>query len=299
MNKPTYSKPALTLTDQLDQLKDRGLTIENETKARHLLQMVSYYRLSGYWYPLLQDKQNHVFKEDATFQQAFTLYCFDRELRLLVLRQLEKIEVGFRSNVTNVLSIQYNPFWFQNSSLFKNTNMHQDSLSNIQKQIQRSDEQFIKAFQRKYANPYPPSWMTVEIIPFSTLSILYKNLVPGQAKRTIAEKFGLPDTILISWMHSMVILRNICAHHSRLWNRVMGIKPKKPRNTTHTWLTDNSIPNDRTCYTLSIVIYFLNTVNPGHTFINKFEELLDKYPDIDTRAMGFPQDWKQEPLWQN
>ena len=81
MSKAPYSKVALTYSDQLQQLKKRGLTFENEAKALHLLENVSYYRLSGYWYPILADKKNHAFKQGATFNTAFKLYCFDRELR--------------------------------------------------------------------------------------------------------------------------------------------------------------------------------------------------------------------------
>ena len=88
MNKVPYNKTALSYAEQVQQLKNRGLTIENEPKALHLLEVVSYYRLSGYWYPLLADKQNHQFKTTATFETAFRIYKFDRELRLLVLREL-------------------------------------------------------------------------------------------------------------------------------------------------------------------------------------------------------------------
>src|SRR5690554_7777841 len=87
MNKPPYTKTALSYAEQLQQLKKRGLTIKNEQKALHLLEVISYYRLSGYWYPLLADKKNHQFKPTATFETAFSIYKFDRELRLLVIRE--------------------------------------------------------------------------------------------------------------------------------------------------------------------------------------------------------------------
>jgi len=97
MSKVPYSKPALTYTAQLQQLKERGLLVPNQAKALHLLEAVSYYRLSGYWYPLLADKEQHIFKADASFDTAFSIYKFDRELRMLVLRELEKIEVAVRA----------------------------------------------------------------------------------------------------------------------------------------------------------------------------------------------------------
>ena len=108
MQKLSYNKPALTYKAQIEQLKDRGLTIADEEKAVHLLENISYYRLSGYWYPLLKDpKQDHVFKEGATFERAFGLYLFDKELRKLVVSELEKIEVAVRAQMIYVLWHNY------------------------------------------------------------------------------------------------------------------------------------------------------------------------------------------------
>jgi abortive infection bacteriophage resistance protein len=85
MDKPFFDKPPLTYDVQIQLLKSRGLSIQNEDKALHILQVISYYRLSGYWYPLLEDKENHKFKKNAEFETAFNLYKFDREFRLLFL----------------------------------------------------------------------------------------------------------------------------------------------------------------------------------------------------------------------
>ena len=118
MSKVLYSKPALTYAAQLQQLKDRGLQVPNEAKALHLLEAVSYYRLSGYWYPLLSNKEQHVFKVDASFDTAFNIYKFDRELRLLVLRELEKIEVAVRAKMIYVLSHSRGVFWYLDTKKF-------------------------------------------------------------------------------------------------------------------------------------------------------------------------------------
>lgn len=153
MSKVPYLKVSLTYQDQLQQLKNRGLQVENDGKALHLLENVSYYRLSGYWYPLLSDKQNHVFKPTATFDTAFKLYCFDRKLRQLVLGELEKIEVAVRAKMTYILSKKYGAFWFQQQNLFSSLVKHANALSKIGEEFNRSDEDFINAFKNKYSDP--------------------------------------------------------------------------------------------------------------------------------------------------
>ncbi|MFN7115241.1 MAG: Abi family protein [Saprospiraceae bacterium] len=297
MAKIPYTKPALAYINQLQQLKSRGLHIENDAKALHLLENISYYRLSGYWFPLLQDKQNHIFKSNATFDTAFQLYCFDRELRRLILSELEKIEVAVRAKMIYVLSHQYGPFWFQNVSLFKNPTSHSDCLNKISKEFSRSDEEFILAFKNKYQDPFPPSWMLMEIISFGTLSMLYKNLKPSQYKRAIAHYFGIDDSTFESWLHAIVYMRNVCAHHTRLWNRTMSIQPRIPKKPRRQWLSHHPTYNNRAFFMLSIIIYLLNIVNPHHSFKNKLFNLFNKYPIVDLKALGFPTYWQSEPLW--
>jgi abortive infection bacteriophage resistance protein len=298
MSKIPYTKPFLSYDAQLKQLKSRGLIIENETKALHLLEVVSYYRLSGYWYPLLSDKANHTFKPTATFDTAFKLYCFDRELRRMVLSELEKIEVAIRARATYILSEVHGSFWFQKPELFNDPVKHAQSLANIGTEFARSDEEFIAAFRNKYSDPLPPSWMVMEITSFGSLSMLYSNLKPGKEKRDIAHYFGLADTVLKTWLHSIVYLRNVCAHHTRLWNRAMSIRPQMPKTPYKQWLKNTSISNHRTYFILSMINYLLQTVNPHNTFKNRLVALLNKYPNVDVKAMGFPQDWQQEVLWQ-
>lgn len=307
MNKVPYTKTALSYADQLQQLKTRGLTIEDEPKALHLLEVISYYRMSGYWYPLLADKQNHRFKPNSTFETAFSIYKFDRELRLLVLRELEKIEVAVRAKMIYVLSHNLGPFWYLDSANFSNPVKHADTLSKIAIEYSRSDEEFVKAFKNKYSDPMPPSWMMLEVSSFGTLSSLYSYLKPTRNKREIAQHFGLADKVLSSWLHSIVYLRNICAHHARLWNREMQIQPIIPSNPHRPFInqtsyvsseTGQTLPlNNKTYFILSMVIYLMNTINSKHSIQSKFKALLSKHPNIDTRAMGFPSTWLIEPLW--
>jgi abortive infection bacteriophage resistance protein len=309
MPKIPYKEQPLLYADQLHRLKNRGLTIENEEKALHLLENISYFRLSGYWYPLFTfPKSNKIFKPGASFNAAFNLYCFDRELRKLVTSELEKIEIAIRAKMIYDLSHAYGPFWFNNRSLFHNLQKHTESMAKLTSEKERSDEVFIKDFNRIYSDPLPPSWMILEISSFGNLSSFYYNLKPGLCKRLIANHFGLEENVFESWLHCLVYVRNICAHHARLWNRILSISPRIPLNPLNQWLKTVEIKdpcnekgylkvNKRTYFLLSMIIYLLNTINPNHSFSLKIKELIKKYPLTDIRAMGFTQNWESENLW--
>jgi len=297
MSKVAYTKAALTYAQQLSQLKDRGLTIPNEEYFLHLLEVKSYYRLSGYWYPLLDNKEEHTFKKGASFDTAYKIYCFDRELRHFVLAELEKIEVAIRAKMIYILSHQHGAFWYKNNELFRNEEKHVRLMDKLKTEYSRSDEEFILAFRKKYSNPLPPSWMLMEVTSFGSLSLIYSNLKPGRIKRDIAKEFGLADSVFSSWIHSIVYMRNVCAHHSRLWNRVMSIQPYMPRRTYNQWLIKKDVSNNSTYFILSMLVYLMNCIKHENDVIEKFKSLLIKYPNIHPFAMGFPEDWEKEPLW--
>jgi abortive infection bacteriophage resistance protein len=297
MSKAAYTKVALSYTQQLQQLKDRGLIIADEEYFLHLLEVKSYYRLSGYWYPLLKDKKKHLFKEGATFETAYKIYCFDRDLRHLVLTELEKIEVAIRAKMIYILSHKHGPFWYQDLELFRNPESHNRLLSKLETEFKRSDEDFILAFKDKYSDPLPPSWMLFEVTSFGSLSVMYSNIKPGLEKREIAWAFGLADPVFSSWIHSMVYLRNVCAHHSRLWNRAMSIQPLIPRKTDGQWLSNKAIPNNNTYFILSMLVYLMGQIKQDNDVVPRFKELLAKYPNIDPFAMGFPDGWNKEQIW--
>lgn len=299
MNKVHYSKQLISFTDQITLLKKRGLSFNDEVKALHLLQNISYYRLSGYWYPLLADKQNHIFKPGSTFEVAYKIYKFDSELRKMIMAELEKVEVAVRTQVTHILSLQYGGFWFGNDSLFVNADRHAKALMKIEEEYRRSDEAFITSFKAKYSDPLPPSWMTMEITSFGTLSILYNNLLPGRAKRNIAAYFGLADTVFASWLHSIVYIRNICAHHGRLWNKILSVRPLMPRSPRNPFIPLPASGTQQVYFVLCMIIYLLNIINPNHSFVKRFKDLLNRYPMIDVEAMGFPMEWEKENLWQH
>ena len=297
MSKNIYTKPALSYQAQLALLKASGMSFEDEKKALHLLQRIGYYRLGGYWYPLLANKQNHVFKADVNFESAFNLYKFDRELRKIIGAEVEKIEVAVRAKMEHELSIAYNPFWIEEESLFSSPANFQVTLDKIGEEYLRSNEEFIIDFKSNYSNPLPPACIILEITSFGTLSRLYRNLKSSKAKRSISKSFALPDVVFDSWLHTLACIRNMCAHHARVWNSLLKIQPLSPRKPQNTWLNDNTVCTNRIYYVLSMIVYLLNTVNPNHTFRQKLENLFRKYPNVDRAAMGFPENWRSEPLW--
>lgn len=292
-----YTDKPLSFQQQIELLKNNGLSFADESKALHTLQQISYFRLKSYLMPLMSDKVLHTFKSGATFEQAYTLYKFDSRLRKLIAGELEKIEVSIRTQMAYILSNEVDIFWFADSANFVSASKHAGLVSSLKSELDRTDDDQILLFKRKYSDAFPPSWMTMEVTSFGTLSMLYKLLKPSLTRRKIANYYGVSDTVFESWLHSIVYVRNICAHHSRLWNKTLRIQPLFPRKVQGTFLSA-PMRNDRLYYVLCIIQYLLLKVNPNTTFPARLKALLAEFPNVDISAMGFPKDWEKETIWQ-
>ncbi|MDE6264978.1 MAG: Abi family protein [Paramuribaculum sp.] len=295
MDLPSYNQPQISILEQIRILKSEGLVFADANTAQHQLSNISLFRLKSYLKPL-RIAGTRKFKENAYFEDAYSLYKFDSTLRKIIYAELEKIEISIRTQLSLIMGEEAGIYWFKDTINFRDTNRHMALLSNLKTELNRSDDEAILEFRRNYSNTFPPSWMTFEVSSFGTLSMMYRWLKPGHSRRKVAKFYGLSDTVMESWLHSIVYVRNICAHHSRLWNRKLSINPLIPRNTQLPFITT---PDDtkRVYYILSIILYFLQTVNPQNTFALRFKSLINNYPNVDLRAMGFPVNWENEVLW--
>jgi abortive infection bacteriophage resistance protein len=297
--KVNYTKHCTLPQDLIPLLQSRGLSIPDEQKAINYLTHIGYFRFSAYLYPLLQDpKTDHLYKDGATFDMALTMYRFDRKLRILLFNEIEKIEVAIRSAMCNYISDTLsNVFWMTESRYFHNPAIFAKTFVQIQSELERTKEDFIAHFRRKYANDYPPSWMIAEVLSLGTLVNLYNNFNLLPLRKKMAHSFGLPLPVFSSWLVMLIGVRNSCCHHARIWNKEVPIISHMLNNPSYPWINPTSTDMKRIYYRICIIKYLLFTVSPNNTFTQKLKSLLAEFPTIDTRAMGFPAAWQAEPLW--
>lgn len=279
-------------------LRGRGLGIADARKAAHYLAHIGYYRLSAYMYPLLaQPKALHRYKPGVTFRRVMTLYRFDKKLRLLLFNEIEKIEVAVRAAiVSRGCEATGDPFWLTDARHFADRQRFGRTLHMIGDELGRSREEFIAHYRETYSEPYPPAWITAEILPFGVLTNIYANLRDRKIKKRVAQSFGLQAAPFESWLTIVGLTRNICCHHARLWNRQNTLRPTLPARPAEPWI---ALPTDtlRIYFNICIIKYLLSTVSPGNDMGDKLRALLAAFPDVDPAAMGFPGGWESEPLW--
>lgn len=296
-----FIKPALSITDQIQLLESRGLNFEDKTQAEHFLLNVSYYRLRAYMMPLQKDNDpTHTFKVNTFFNQITDYYIFDRKLRLLVFDAIERIEIALRTQIIYTYCSAYGPWWYEDPALYGSNYNYSKNLAKLDEELDRSSEVFITHYTNKYTNPQrPPAWMCLEVTSMGLLSKIYKDLKMCKSKKDIAHYFGLGHPkILESWMQSISYVRNICAHYSRLFNRVLTLKPTYPTNTANAWLKDDNFHHAKIYGFLSCVIYMLKIVQPHTDFPKRLKELMKEHPVAKPHQMGMSPNWMNEIIWQ-
>lgn len=295
----TYNKQALECSDLIALLKLRGMIVRDEAVALEQLRIISYFRLAGYWRPMEADKTTHQFKSGSTFENALSLYYFDKKLRALLFTVIQGVEIALRTKLIHHVSLKYGPMWLTDANLAFSITIHQSNLAHIQADIQRSREEFIQEHFQKYpTEKFPPSWKTLEVVTFGTLSKLFYNLKDNSVKRQIAMDFHVPhQKFLESWMKSIAVLRNTVAHHARLWNRNYPTIPLLPPNLPQHWISTTGLRSQKIYAQICVLQYLHNAIHPNNTFALDLKELLSRYPNVDIAAMGFPSTWANEPLW--
>lgn len=329
----SYTKPWKSVEAQLDALIDRGMIVTDRSRALEYLERIGYYRLSGYWYPFRErsaplcrldengrkPKKVSVerialdsFRVGATFENAVDLYVFDKQLRLLVMDALERIEVCLRVKVSHGLGA-LDPFAYLNPQLLADEfsvklnqgsglTRHHEWLGKHAQLIGRSKEDFVRHNREKYGLPLA-IWVACEIWDFGTLSTLFSGMREAE-QDSIAREYGVANgRVFATWLRSLNYLRNVCAHHSRLWNRNIVDQPRLPSSSELGWVAPfetDAHARARCFLLLRIARHLIGVINPNSSWPERLKTHLLGFPDLthvglNLAGMGAASGW--ELMW--
>ena len=295
-----YSKQPTDIPTQLAMLKQRGLIVNDEDTALKQFASISYFRLANYWKTFETDETTHALANGTRLEDIISLYTFDKELRSLIFTAIQDIEIALRTRTIHFFSMAHGAFWFMDASQFNSRSIFQTCLDNIKAELDRSKEDFLQEHFAKYDTPnMPPVWKTLEVVSFGTLSKLYQNMKDVEVKKQVAKSVGLPQyTYLESWMRSLAVLRNYCAHHARTWNRRYPAMPQLPQRLPLAWIDTQHVRPMKLYAQLCTLLYLEQSITPNSQIKERLLKLLSDNPTVSLKQMGFPQAWKTHPIWQ-
>lgn len=282
-----YRKSALDYAAQVKRLRDKGLVIEHPESAEPFLERVSYYRLSAYVLPF--EIRRGEIARGTRFEDVRLLYELDGALANALLGAIGEWEIAFRSRFTYVLSHAFGPFCHLDPVRFRRGFDHSGWVRRLDEEVGRSRETFVDHYRTTYEGyPRLPLWMATELMSFGSLSRAFAHLEPTSQKR-VAKGVGVHELVLKSWLHTMVYLRNLCAHHARLWNREMAIRPLIPSKDA-AW-TVLRLDNTRVFAAFAILDFLRRAYalpeDPIHRVRSSLKAIQEAFGFAET-AMGIP-----------
>lgn len=293
-----YTKPALGPQALLSHLKAKGLCVATPADgvaALQVLERIDYYRLLSYMRPLQASDGAGVrtFLPGTTMADVAALYEFDRRLRLLCMDPAERVEVALRAAIVSEVAVPEGADFYTRRPYF----ISEGACRRFREAV--LDEQHRHPVLRHYyetysSPPMPPVWVAMEVVTFGALSQLYSNLARPYRVR-IARKFQLNEAVFGSWLRSVNGVRNLCAHHARLWNALLHVnKPMAGKEFAHEFTAGTDTFFDRAV----VMALLLDRIAPGSGWKASLKCLFDANPRIDAARMGFPAGWRERALWQ-
>lgn len=288
-------KPTLSIKEQLDLLKSRGLSIPDEDFASNYLSENSYYHLNIY-FKCFQNKTNFVdemgndvyeFRKDITFKHIVQVHENDKIIRSILLKAIMPIELKLRTTIAYHVGLAKNSdsFYVDDPKTYPAIEKIKALRIRFENNLD-SNNPIVRHHLTKYNSKFP-LFAIFEVTSFNFL-IDYFELLSFSLQDQISNKyFGLSSSrTLLNWMKCVNDLRNICAHQNFMYTRLFTRDPK--------FVDTRLLYNDhrKTLYAYCIIIGYLSNKKDWLSFINELNDLNVKLKLLTIKSYGFDLDWK-------
>ena len=298
-------KPFKTIDEQIKILKDRKLQIKDEDieKTRNFLINNNYYRVSGYSLTL---RKNDVFFDNVSIENIIQIYETDKRMRHLILLTTELVETRLKSLIAYYHSEEYGPLGYLDINNFNCLDSNKVDMTVVNNYLQisrKADQQqnlsydselFIK-HHKDNKNGELPFWVYVELLTISDVSKLY-TILDENIQKSIAIQLGFKSNnankIIQNLLHCTSILRNICAHGGRLYNRLFIRKPRLSNKDKKILRIENGQNVFNKLFSYVLVLKSLTQQNDFNVVKAQLIDLCDTYKLADFKHYGFPDNWK-------
>ncbi len=295
------------LDEQVEILKHKGMTVNDEKYAKQILLRENYFFLNGYRH-LFMEPGDRKFIEGTTFEEMYSLFLFDRSFRTIIFKYLLVIENNLKSITSYQLSKKYG---YRERDYLRNKNFNQDPsrqrqvndlISKMKRQIRVNGSQHSATLHYVSNYGYIPLWILVKVLSFGIVGEMYSILKP-EDQRDIAKVYGIDTDDFIVYLPILANYRNLCAHEDILYEN----KTQKEIDDTiyHKMLSLKQVENEyvQGKNDLFALIIIMKQMLQSEDFKNMSLELENVIQTLDynlhtikleqvLNRMGFPLNWQ-------
>ena len=301
------NKSFKNLDEQVEILRNKGLTINDVDYAKTILLRENYFFLSGYWHIFMGDSQQSKFIEGTKFEELYAMFLFDRALRNIFFKWILVVENNFKSITSYALSKKYG---FKDKDYLNAKNFNPDSmkqrqvhdvLNKVKRQIRVNGQRHSATMHYIDNYGYIPMWILVKVLSFGIMSEFY-GILKADDQISIASNYKIDPATLCIYLSIVANYRNICAHEEILYDH----KTQKniPDNAYFGLLNipkneDGYIYGKNDLFSLVLIMKKLLTKHDFKDLIGEISYEIDKLAGrIDTvdtlkilNRSGFPENW--------
>lgn len=271
---------ATSIDRQIELLKSRGMELDFEPdKIKEILLDVGYYRLGFYWHPFEKDDK-HNFHEGTKFSNVLNLYYLDVDLRKIINKYINRIELNFRTKLIYYVSNKYkvSPTWFNDPKVM--TKAFIDKFDTYYNYDFKNKNKQIKNHHSKYINDkYAPAWKTIEFLTFGQIMYVFKSLKDEEIKVRIADVYGIRNLQkFINLFDTIIYVRNCCAHSSVIYDLSLPVSI-----SAFSEISFNNSNRHNLDACLKVIYYFIGKIssNRKDEFIELIKEEFNRYSEND------------------
>ncbi len=281
-----YAKPHADAAERVNHLRARGLLISRPNVAARKIELIGYERLRIYFLSRRDHTQpGKPFIQGTRYQDILRIYECDEKLRAACFAAVGQFEILLRNRVSEELSSRFGSHPYFTSAAFRSKELQLEALQKLGSVYTTSKDQRAKHYKTTYsAPPLPAIWTLKEFLTFGATSRLLKAL-DGPVVTAVAADFGLPsDRLLENWVETLVDLRNICAHHDRLFNRIFQKQPSRLRNAN---VPTAIVQNNRLRAVLQCLDHMMTSRGALMSVEAEAGRILGRYPEITLAEAGY------------
>lgn len=269
-----------SVENQMKKLRDRGMNLDlEEDKIKEILLDIGYYRLGFYWHPFEVDA-DHNFAQGTKFSTVIDLYYLDVDLRYLLIKYINRLELNFRTNLIYWASMHYddNAIWYTDTAIMAEEYL-KDIKSHYNKNFKKKNIQISKHHAKYPEDRYAPCWKTFEYYTFGSIVKVFEHIIDQDVRKKISLQYAIkkPDR-LQNFLDTLVFVRNSCAHSGVIFDLhidegVSGV-PEMPFNNDYSHSLDSAI---------KALLYLMNNIssNRKNELEEKLVELFNKFAEND------------------
>ena len=214
------SKTYKTTDELIEILESKNISINDKNIAKYYIEKYSYYSIVNSYKWIF--KEDNKYKENASFEEIFAMYKFDKNLKIILLKYILEVESIIKTKIANLFAENYG---ISNYLKIDNFDLKQDksNIEHIEKLILEINNEIEKGngkhdaithYYNKYS--FAPPWVVTKILSLGTISKFY-GLMKQSDRQKISKTFNINDRLLKNILGNLTSVRNISAHDDRLY----------------------------------------------------------------------------------